>query len=100
MTHTITISKRSVVGDQVETQGVIDITSYTASGEVVTASEFGFPNKLFGIYTNGMSENGYLVGYDGKIRARGATVSAAKAAFTEVDAATDIGEIEFVARGV
>lgn len=99
MTHTITISKRSVVGDQMETQGVIDITSYTGGGEVVTAAEFGFPNKLFGIYTNGMSENGYLVGYDGKIRARGASTSA-KAAFTEVDAATDIGEIEFVARGV
>ena len=63
MTHTITISKRSVVGDQVETQGVIDITSYTASGEVVTASEFGpSPTNCSGIYTNGMSENGYLVG--------------------------------------
>lgn len=100
MTHTTTITKRSIVGDQVEAMGVIDITSYTASGEVLTVAEFGFAHTLFGIQTNGMSENGYLVGYDGKLRARGATVSAAKAAFTEVDAATDVGEIEFIARGI
>jgi len=101
MTHTLTINSRENVGRVVMCYGTIDITSYTAAGEVIDPSEFQFIQGLRQLILS-PSETGYIGWFsdsDNKVIVRG-TGSAEKAAGTAVDAETDVGEMPFIAIGV
>lgn len=100
MTHTVSIEKRTIWGDLRVVVGRVDITSYTAAGEVLDTSDFDFAVGVTDMILSAVSENGFGCYWDGdtKIVARG-TGSEEKAAGTAVDAATDVGEIPFIAIG-
>lgn len=101
MTHTVSIDRRTIWGDLRVVIGRVDITSYTAAGEVLNTKDFDFAVGVTEIILGGSSENGYQVYWDGatKIIARGNAGATAKAPGTQVDAATDVGEIAFIAIG-
>lgn len=101
MTHTLTVDSRENIGRVVICYGKIDITSYTAAGEVIDPSEFQFKQGLKQLILS-PSENGYTAWYtasNDKVVVRG-TGTGDKAAGTAVDAATDVGEIPYIAIGV
>lgn len=95
MTHTVTKVLRTKMGGAVMTITDVDITSYTASGEVMTAKEFGLANILDAIVQS--NENHYAAWWDRtnkKIRVFGDTTLA-----TESTATTDCGKIRVIAFG-
>ena len=101
MTHTLTVDSREHVGRVVMCYGTLDITSYTADGEVIDPNEFQFIQGLKQLILSS-SESGYIAWYNdsnNKVVVRG-TGSAEKAAGTAVDAETDVGEIPYIAIGV
>ncbi len=98
MTYTVTVKRKTVYGDTVVAIGELDITSYTASGEPVSIPgdfALGMEHLLLG----GVSSGGYGVRWDGaKIRAYGSGADA-KSPMVEVDAATNVGKVGFIAIG-
>lgn len=69
MTHTVTIladhkgiARPSVMGDEYVVDGFIDTTSYTAGGEVISASSFGL-TTITAVVITGLSTDTISGGY-------------------------------------
>jgi len=69
MAHTVTIlsdhkgiARPSVAGDEYVVDGFIDTTSYTAGGEVISASSFGL-TTITAVVITGMSNAAVSAGY-------------------------------------
>ena len=95
MTHTTTKVMRAKLGGAFMTICDVDITSYTASGEAVTAGELGLASILDAHCES--NENQISFWYDRankKIRAFGDTTIA-----TESTATTDCGKVRVIAFG-
>jgi hypothetical protein len=97
MTHTTTILNRHSIGDRFYNIVSVAISSYTASGEIVTASELGVVG-ITAIVPMGMSSAGYDTSWNGvggptttttKLVCWMATASAA--AFTAATTSANVG---------
>jgi len=97
MTHSVTINRYDTIGARKAIYGTVDITSYTASGEVVTASEFAVA-VIDNIVINS-TEKGYIWWYDAdnlKIRAFNPTAAHSHVAFTVNQDETASDKSDFV----
>jgi hypothetical protein len=63
MTHTISVIDSYSDGARKVVIATVTISSYTASGEVITAGEFGL--SQIDEVSGGMSAGGYLLSYNG-----------------------------------
>lgn len=103
MTNSITFGSKpnlNVEGRHKVRRLSIDITSYTASGEAITAANCGL-KKITDMRFLGASDNGFVARWDStnsKIRAysqdASGTTGSATAALREADASDDIGVLE------
>jgi len=94
LTKTVTIIRRSVFGNMRVTIAHVDVTSYTASGEPLTAAELGLRSVEDVIPKT--AEKSYIWWYDyagAKLRAFVSSTG------VEVAGAVDAGEVRLIAIG-
>ena len=101
MAYSMSVIKSGNFGGMRYATGTINITSYTAGGEVIKMPESAFPRgTIYQVLLGGQSGNGFNVFWNGdKIVARG-TGAEVQAAGAVVDAETNVGAIGFIAFGV
>lgn len=93
MTHTFTrTGRKDISGTYRVVRGALDITSYTASGEVLSASTFGL-KRIVDVEVTGLSDNGHVWRWDGtNIRAMKTDTSEGTATFTGTDGSAIVTE--------
>jgi len=94
LTKTVTVIRRSVFGNMRVIIASVDVTSYTASGEPLTAAELGL--KSIEDLIPVTSENKYVFYYDyASAKLRGWVTSTD----TEIAGAVDAGTVRLIAIG-
>ncbi len=100
MAHTISIAKKTVIGDLRACWGTITISSYTSSGETVSTADFDFSSDVLWMATE-TSSNGFATRWDGtKVRAYGDSGDSSKNPLTEPTETPNVGAVKFMAVGV